>query len=107
MAVSANAHRADGAAPRPAHHLETLALRRAIPNMTRADFVWLDGLITIMDDERDALKWSALNWEFHAALYRPCAMPRLLDAIRALHANVQHYVVIYPTSVSYHAKAQR
>ncbi|MFN4294979.1 MAG: GntR family transcriptional regulator [Thermoflexales bacterium] len=87
--------------------LETLALRRAIPNMTRADFVRLDGLITIMDDERDALKWSALNWEFHAALYRPCAMPRLLDAIRALHANVQRYVVIYLTSVDYHAEAQR
>ncbi|MCS7056032.1 MAG: GntR family transcriptional regulator [Thermoflexales bacterium] len=87
--------------------LETLALRRALPNMTRADFVRLDGLITIMDDERDALKWSALNWEFHAALYRPCGMPRLLDVIRTLHGNVQRYVVIYLTSVDYHAEAQR
>ena len=87
--------------------LETLALRRAIPNMTRADFVRLDGLITIMDDERDALKWSELNWEFHAALYAPCRMPRLLDQIRALHTNVQRYVVIYLTSVDYHTEAQR
>lgn len=87
--------------------LETLALRRAIPNMTRADFVRLDGLITIMDDERDALKWSELNWEFHAALYRPCGMLRLLDEIRALHTNVQRYVVMYLTSVDYHAEAQR
>lgn len=88
--------------------LETLALRRAVPNFTRAEFVRLDGLITIMDDERDALKWSELNWEFHAALYAPCRMPRLLDEIRALHVNVQRYVVVYlAASVDYHSKAQR
>lgn len=88
--------------------LETLALRRAIPGLTRADFVRLDGLITIMDDERAALKWSELNWEFHAALYAPCKMPRLLDQIRALHVNVQRYVVVYlAASDDYHAEAQR
>jgi DNA-binding GntR family transcriptional regulator len=87
--------------------LETLALRRAIPKHEWADFVRLDGLITIMDDERDALKWSALNWEFHAALYAPCALPRLLESIRALHANVQRYVVVYLTSTDYHTEAQR
>jgi DNA-binding GntR family transcriptional regulator len=75
--------------------------------MTRAEFVRLDGLITIMDDERAALKWSDLNWEFHAALYAPCRMPRLLDEIRALHVNVQRYVVVYLTSVDYYAEAQR
>ncbi len=87
--------------------LETLALRRAIPNITKADFVRLESLITIMDDERKALAWSELNWEFHAALYAPCRMPRLLDQIRALHVNVQRYVVVYLTSTDYHAEAQR
>ena len=87
--------------------LETLALERAIPKMGKADFVRAEGLIEIMDDEHDALKWSELNWEFHAMLYRPANMPRLLEHIRMLHSNVARYVVHYLTSVDYHAEAQR
>ena len=87
--------------------LETLAVRRAIPNMTKSDFVRAEGLIEIMDDTHDALKWSELNWEFHAMLYRPANMPRLLEHIRMLHSNVARYVVHYLTSVDYHAEAQR
>lgn len=87
--------------------LETLALRRAIPRIDKAGIIRADSLITIMDGERNALNWSELNWEFHAMLYRPCNMPRLFDAIRALHANVQRYVVNYLTSNDYHAEAQR
>jgi len=87
--------------------LETLALRQALPTLTRADFVRLEGLIAIMDDERDPLKWSELNWEFHAALYQPCSMPRLLAHIRALHVNVQRYLVIHLADPEYHAEAQR
>lgn len=86
--------------------LETLALRRAVPHLTRADFVRLEGLIVIMDDEPAPLKWSELNWEFHAALYRPCGMPRLLEMVRMLHANVQRYVVMYLANPAYHADAQ-
>ncbi|MBU6361342.1 MAG: GntR family transcriptional regulator [Chloroflexi bacterium] len=87
--------------------LETLAIRRAIPNMTKSDFVRAEGLIEIMDDTHDALNWSELNWEFHAMLYRPANMPRLLEHIRMLHSNVARYVVHYLTSVDYHAEAQR
>jgi DNA-binding GntR family transcriptional regulator len=87
--------------------LETLALRRAIPNFDKAGLIRAESLITIMDAERNALKWSELNWEFHAALYQPCNLPRLLDVIRALHANVQRYVVNYLTSTDYHTEAQR
>jgi DNA-binding GntR family transcriptional regulator len=87
--------------------LETLALRRAVPHMARADFVRAAGLIEIMDDERDALRWSELNWEFHAVLYQPCGMPRLLEHVRVLHANVQRYLVHYLTNVDYHSQAQQ
>jgi DNA-binding GntR family transcriptional regulator len=59
-----------------------------------------------MDDERDALRWSGLNWEFHAVLYQPCGMPRLLDQVRTLHTNVQRYLVHYLTNVDYHSQAQ-
>ena len=87
--------------------LETLALRRAIPNMTKAEFVRAAGLIQIMDDTHDPLAWSRLNWEFHAALYAPCNMPRLLETVRMLHANVTRYHVAFLTTVNYHAEAQR
>jgi DNA-binding GntR family transcriptional regulator len=87
--------------------LESLALRRAIPRMTRSDTVRASGLIEIMDEERDPLAWSGLNWEFHAVLYQPCAMPRLLETVQTLHTNVQRYLVHYLTQVNYHSEAQR
>lgn len=86
--------------------LETLALRRAVLHLTRADFVRLEGLIVIMDEEPAPLKWSELNWEFHATLYRPCGMPRLLETVRVLHANVQRYVAMYLANPEHHAEAQ-
>jgi DNA-binding GntR family transcriptional regulator len=87
--------------------LETLALRRAVPRMTKSDFVRAAGLIEIMDDERGPLAWSDLNWEFHAVLYEPSQMPRLLSQVRVLHTNVQRYLVNYLTHVDYHSEAQR
>ncbi len=86
--------------------LETLALRRAVPNMSKADLVRAAALIELMDDERDLLAWSELNWDFHAELYRPSAMPRLLDHVRMLHTNVQRYLIVFLSSANYHAKAQ-
>ena len=86
--------------------LETLAVRRAVPRMTRSDFVRAAGLIEIMDGERDPIAWSSLNWEFHAVLYRAAGMARLLDHVRMLHANVQRYLVNYLTNVDYHDQAQ-
>lgn len=87
--------------------LETLALRRALPKLTRADFVRLEGLITIMDDEQDPLRWSELNWEFHHLLYAPCKLPRLLETIESLHVNVQRYVIAYLSNFNYHVEAQQ
>ena len=87
--------------------LETLALRRAIPRLGKPEFVRAAGLIEIMDDAHDPLAWSRLNWEFHAALYAPCEMPRLMDTVRMLHANVTRYHVAFLTGVDYHAEAQR
>ncbi len=86
--------------------LETLALRHAVTNLTSADLVRLEGLITIMEDERDPLAWSELNREFHARLYAPCRMPRLLDAIQSLHVSVQRCVVAYLTQSNHHREAQ-
>jgi DNA-binding GntR family transcriptional regulator len=87
--------------------LETLALRRAVPNMSKADLVRAAALIELMDDERDLLAWSELNWEFHAVLYQPSAMPRLLEHVRMLHTNVQRYLIHFLSGVNYHSEAQR
>jgi DNA-binding GntR family transcriptional regulator len=87
--------------------LEMLALRRAVPNLSKADLVRAGALIELMDDERDLLAWSELNWEFHAALYQPAGMPRLIEHVRMLHTNVQRYLIHFLSSVNYHTEAQR
>jgi DNA-binding GntR family transcriptional regulator len=87
--------------------LESLALERAVPGLTKSELVRAEGLITIMDDQHDPLQWSRLNWEFHRTLYEPARMPRLMDAVSALHANVARYHVVFLSGVAYHTKAQR
>jgi DNA-binding GntR family transcriptional regulator len=75
--------------------LEPIALTRAIPNMTLADFVQMDHLLTRIDHETDLTRWAELNWEFHAALYQPAHMPLLLQTVRELHHNVVRFLIRY------------
>jgi DNA-binding GntR family transcriptional regulator len=73
--------------------LEPIALRRAIPCMTPADFLQLDHILDRIDRETDLSKWAELNWEFHAALYAPAQMPLLIQTARDLHHNVVRLLV--------------
>jgi len=73
--------------------LEPIALRRAIPCMTPADFLQLDHILDRIDRETDLSKWAELNWEFHAALYAPSQMPLLIQTARDLHHNVVRLLV--------------
>jgi DNA-binding GntR family transcriptional regulator len=77
------------------HALEPIALRRAIPNMTAADFDEMEHLLNKIDHETDLSKWAERNWEFHEALYRPANMPHLLQTTRELHNNVVRFLIYY------------
>ncbi|MFT7587684.1 MAG: DNA-binding GntR family transcriptional regulator [Cellvibrionaceae bacterium] len=75
--------------------LETVALRKAIPNMTAADFSAAEHILRELDNTTDDIsRWIQLNWEFHKTIYRPSGMHRLLETVTSLNANVTRYVTL-------------
>ncbi len=74
--------------------LETVALRKAIPNMTPADIAGAERILLALDHTADIRQWIQLNWEFHQAIYRPSRMFRLLETVTSLNANVTRYVTL-------------
>jgi DNA-binding GntR family transcriptional regulator len=75
--------------------LETAVLRRAIPNLTIANLGQAEKALVVMDREKNVARWGELNWEFHATLYAPAKLPRLMEWVKTLHINVARYLVVY------------
>ncbi len=61
--------------------LECHALRMAVPLAAGSDIDDMRRILHAYDAAPDAGAWSAMNWQFHWALYLPCECRRLLDAI--------------------------
>src|SRR4026207_591972 len=87
--------------------LETAVLARAIPNLTVAHLKHAKEILDSIDREENIAKWGELNWEFHATLYSPAALPRLMDTIRTLHSNIARYLVLYLAGLAYQKKSQK
>ncbi|MCB9104256.1 MAG: GntR family transcriptional regulator [Anaerolineales bacterium] len=87
--------------------LETTALHRALPRLTIADLSRAEAILKAIDDEQNVARWSELNWEFHATLYAPADLPRLLDWVHTLHVNVARYLVIYLAGLDYQTASQQ
>ena len=87
--------------------LETAALQRAIPHLTIADLARAEALLVTLDQEQQVARWNELNWEFHALLYRPANLPRLLSWVSTLHVNVARYMVLYLAGLDYQAASQQ
>lgn len=66
--------------------LEVLALRNAMPNMTRAILDQAEQAIHDGERAGNVEVWEAANSAFHRAILAPCNMPRLMKAIDDLHA---------------------
>lgn len=79
---------------------ETLALRRAIPELSNAQ---IDRAERIQDRaEASGLRdFGALNKAFHATLYAPCGRPRLLAHIAALGDIADRYLTFTAGSLDY------
>lgn len=73
--------------------LEPLALRRAIPNLTAADFIAAEYILDRIDNEDDLSRWAELNWEFHETLYMPSGLSRVIQTTRELHNNVARFLI--------------
>jgi DNA-binding GntR family transcriptional regulator len=87
--------------------LETAVLARAIPNLTVAHLKHAEEILNAIDQEENIAKWGELNWEFHATLYAPASLPRLMDTIKALHTNIARYLVLYLAGMAYQKKSQK
>ena len=87
--------------------LESLALRRAIPQLTVANLAQAEAILQTIEQENNAMRWGALNWEFHALLYQPANLPRLMEAVRLLHINVARYLVIFLVDLAYQTTSQQ
>ncbi|WP_157020074.1 GntR family transcriptional regulator [Mesorhizobium xinjiangense] len=65
--------------------LEALALRNAVPHMTKAILDQAEEANRAGDRARDVQAWEEANRNFHRIILTPCGMPRLLKAIDDLH----------------------
>jgi DNA-binding GntR family transcriptional regulator len=64
--------------------LEPLAVRLAVPRLTRAHLRDAAYALEAAEDEREAETFGVRNAAFHLALMNPCERPRLLSSIAAL-----------------------
>lgn len=87
--------------------LETLALEKAIPHLTTADYIAAESSLKLIDASDNSLDWSKLNWDFHASLYRGASMPHLLDTIAVLHNNVARYLILYLEELDFQSGSQQ
>lgn len=65
--------------------LEPLALRSALPQITKLDLARAEMALDAAEAEEEPSRLSALNWDFHYALYRPSNRQMLLRTIEQLN----------------------
>jgi DNA-binding GntR family transcriptional regulator len=65
--------------------LEPLALSSALPQITKLDLATAEMALDAADAEDEPSRLSALNWDFHHALYRPSNRQTLLRTIEQLN----------------------
>lgn len=78
--------------------LETMAVRKAVPNLTADDHRALEELVRRME-AADA-DWVELNHEFHLRLYRAAHAPRLLAMIEQLRTTTNAYLHMFKAMTS-------
>lgn len=72
--------------------LETLALRHAAPNLTRAILDEAEEITRHGDRTSNVRDWEAANRHFHRLILAPCRMPRLLRTIDDLQAATARFL---------------
>jgi DNA-binding GntR family transcriptional regulator len=83
-----------------------LALKHAIPNLGDPDIARAEQAIRQADHARDMSVWEDANRSFHASLYGPCGMPRLLFAIETLHEARLRYMYATATLIDWNPASQ-
>ncbi len=86
--------------------LEKIALKRAIPKMQVSNHLRAENVLKLIDASTNPLAWAQLNWEFHANLYYPANMPKLLETVSSLHSNVARYLLLYLEEMNFQETSQ-
>lgn len=87
--------------------LESAALAQSVPLMTEADLVRAAGLLNEIDHTTDAARWAELNWEFHATLYQPAGLSRLMATLETLHSNEMRYFSVLDGIARFREQSQK
>ena len=72
--------------------LEALAVRLSLARATAADFAAAEAALAAGARAATTEARSAANWDFHRALYGPCARPRLLRSVEGLWRQLDRYL---------------
>ncbi|UQZ88971.1 GntR family transcriptional regulator [Deltaproteobacteria bacterium Smac51] len=86
--------------------LEIGALELAIPNLSEKNLSSAEKTIAKIDAVRDASKLSALNRQFHDAIYMASGRPKLITMINNMHDNVARYLCLYLDTLNFQADSQ-
>jgi DNA-binding GntR family transcriptional regulator len=87
--------------------LEGWLLGLAVPQMTDADFEEADAAHEALLSNRRIENWGQLNWEFHAALYRPSRRVATMRILRRINENMDRYIRLQISLTSGQLKAHR
>jgi DNA-binding GntR family transcriptional regulator len=75
--------------------LESDLVRLAVPRLARADLDEASAALGAYEEALDrgqVADWGALNWRFHAALYRAAGRPRWLELVAQLNRQTDRFV---------------
>lgn len=87
--------------------LESKLLRIAVPLMRAETLDRAEAFCNAFADAADAASWSALNWQFHSALYGDAQRPFMLGMIRQLNDRLERYLRVQLTLSDGHGIADR
>lgn len=87
--------------------LESLSLRKAIPNLTDKDFRHLEELVAQMDASvREPSAWLNSNQRFHLLISRAARLPRLHHMLTSLWGVSRPYMGVYMARTANPRKAR-
>lgn len=81
--------------------IEPMATQLAVPNVGRADVLYMRKQLERMAESGDARTWLAANTEFHAVVYRRANRPRTIELIEQLRRQTDRYIYLHLEAIGH------
>ena len=78
--------------------LEGDILSHSIPKMTDEDIDAAQAILTQLEtayNERDIVRWGALNWQFHGCLYAPSERLQTMSVLQNINTQTDRYIRLH------------